>query len=268
VKPAVTSEPGTEPDQANPARVYDLLLGGSHNFASDRAFAAKVRAAWPQAAETMRANRAFLGRAVRYLAAEAGIRQFLDVGSGLPTMGNVHEVAQQVSPDTRVVYVDNDPVAVQHSRAVLAGTSNVAAIEGDLRRPHDILADPGLRSLLDMTRPVGLLLVTVLYFIPDEQEPAGLVAWLRSQLAAGSYLGISHATGDGQGADVTAAGEIYARAMPSFQLRSRAQIRGFFGDFRFTGPGLVLIPDWRPDTAAAESSAGLVAGYAGVAVKR
>jgi hypothetical protein len=168
----ITGEPGAEPDQANPARVYDLLLGGSHHFTSDRAFAAKVRAAWPEAAHTMQANRAFLGRAVRYLAAEAGIRQFLDIGSGLPTMANVHEVAQQVTPDARVVYVDNDPVAVQHSRAVLAGASTAVAIQADLRRPHEILAHPGLRDLLDLTRPVGLLLVAVLHFITDEQDPA------------------------------------------------------------------------------------------------
>jgi hypothetical protein len=175
--------------------VYDRLLGGSHHFASDRAFAARVYATWPEAADTMRANRTFLGRAVRYLAGEAGIRQFLGIGSGLPTMADVHEVAQRAAPDTRVVYVDNDPVAVQHSRAVLAGTSNVAAIQADLRHPQQILADPELQGLLDLSRPVGLLLAAVLHFIPGAEHPAAHVAWLRDELPVGSYLVISHATG-------------------------------------------------------------------------
>ena len=265
----VTSEPGADPGQANPARVYDLLLGGSHHFTADRALAAEVRAAWPEAAQTMRANRAFLGRAVRYLAAEAGIRQFLDIGSGLPTMGNVHDVAQQVAPGARVVYVDNDPVAVQHSRAVLAGTGNAVAIEADLRRPGEILAHAELCDLLDLTRPVGLLLVAVLHFLPDAQDPATPVAWLRGQLPAGSYLVISHATSDRQGAEVTSAGQIYARAMPSFQLRSHAEILGFFGGFDLVDPGLVFISGWRPDTRkSTQKNAGMVAGYGGVAIKR
>jgi hypothetical protein len=268
VRPIVTSEPGAEPDEANPARVYDLLLGGSHHFASDRTFAAQVLTTWPEAAQTMRANRAFLGRVTRYLAAEAGIRQFLDIGSGLPTMENVHEVAQQAAPDARVVYVDNDPVAVQHSRVVLAGTSSATAIQADLRRPREILAHPELRDLLDLTRPVGLLLVAVLHFLP-EQDPATLVAWLRAELPAGSYLVITHATGDGQGAEVSRAGENYARSMPSFQLRTHARIREFFGDFHLIDPGLVFIPDWRPDIQRDnEKDTGQAAGYGGVAVKR
>jgi hypothetical protein len=269
VQPIVTSETGTEPDQANPARVYDLLLGGSHNFASDRAFAARVQAAWPDAAQTMRANRAFLGRAVRYLAAEAGIRQFLDIGSGLPTMGNVHEVAQQAAPGTRVVYVDHDPVAVQHSRVLLARTDNTAAIQADLRHPQDILASPQLRSLLDLTRPVGLLLVAVLHFIPDEQDPATAVAWLRDQLPAGSYLVISHATADSQGAEVTQAAGMYASAMASFRLRTHDEISGFFGGYQLIEPGLVFLADWRPGPKRrAGKKAGPAAGYAGVAVRR
>ena len=261
----VTREPGAVPVQANPARVYDLLLGGSHHFASDRAFAAKVRAAWPEAAQTMKANRAFLGRAVRYLAAEAGIWQFLDIGSGLPTMGNVHELAQQAAPGARVVYVDNDPVAVQHSRVVLADTGNAVAIQADLHDPEEILAHA---DLLDLTRPVGLLLAAVLHFLPDEQNPAVPVAWLRDQLPVGSYLVISHATGDRQGAEVASAGEIYTRAMPSFQLRTHAEILRFFGDFELVDPGLVLISDWRPDTRkSTRKNTGMVAGYGGVAIK-
>jgi S-adenosyl methyltransferase len=265
----VTSGPGTEPDQANPARVYDLLLGGSHNFASDRAFAAQVQETWPDAARTMHANRAFLGRAVRYLAAEADIRQFLDIGSGLPTMGNVHEVAQQAAPGTHVVYVDHDPVAVQHSRVLLAGNDDAAVIRGDLRCPQDIVTSPELRSLLDLTRPVGLLLVAVLHFIPDEEDPATAVAWLRDQLPFGSYLVISHATADRHGAEVTQAAGMYASAMPSFRLRTHAEISGFFGGFGLIEPGLVFLPGWRPDNSRrAGKEAGPAAGYCGVAVKR
>ncbi len=265
----MTSEHGAEPDQANPARVYDALLGGSHNFASDRAFAAEVQETWPGAAQTMRANRAFLSRAVRYLTGEAGIGQFLDIGSGLPTVGNVHEVAQRAAPGTRVAYVDNDPVAVQHSRVLLARTGTAVAIEGDLRRPQAILADPELLSLLDLNRPVGLLLVAVLHFVPDDQDPAAAVAWLRDQIAPGSYLVISHATADGQGENVASAGEIYAQAMPSFQLRSRAGIGAFFGDFELVDPGLVFLSGWRPDTQfGSENKANPAAGYGGVAIKR
>ena len=268
MQPIVTGELHAE-DQANAARVYDLLLGGSHNFASDRAFAAQVRAAWPDAERTMRANRAFLGRAVRYLASQAGIRQFLDIGSGLPTMGNVHEVAQQAAPDAHVVYVDSDPVAVQHSRVLLEGTSTAAAIHADLCHPREILADPELRTLLDLTRPIGLLLVAILHFLPDEQHPAAPVAWLRDQLPTDSYLVISHATADGQGTEVTHAADMYASAMPSFQLRTHAEISEFFGGFELVEPGLVFLPRWRPDIQRrADVKAEPVAGYGGAAVKR
>jgi hypothetical protein len=164
----------------------------------------------------MRANRAFLGRAVRYLTAEAGIRQFLNIGSGLPTMGNVHEVAQQAAPDARVVYADNDPVAVRHSRAVLARNANVAVVQADLRNPREILADPALRDLLDFSSRIALLLVASLHFAPDGEDSAASVIWLREELPSGSYLVISHATGDLQGPQIARAGEIYARAMPSF----------------------------------------------------
>src|ERR1700722_16277279 len=144
---------GQHADGASIACVYDYLLGGSHNFAADQEAAREFLARWPDAPVTMRANRAFLGRAVRYLAGQAGIRQFLDVGSGIPTMGNVHEIAQQAAPDARVVYVDNDAVAVQHSRAILARNENAIAIQAELRRPGEILACPQLLELLDLSRP-------------------------------------------------------------------------------------------------------------------
>ena len=177
---------GQQADGPSIACVYDYLLGGSHNFAADQEAARGFLARWPDAPATMRANRAFLGRAVRHLAGQAGIRQFLDIGSGIPTMGNVHEIAQQAAPDTRVVYVDNDAVAVQHSRAILARNDNAIAIQADLRRPREILDDPQLQDLLDLSRPAALLLVAILHFFPDSDEPAALVAGLRDALAPGS----------------------------------------------------------------------------------
>lgn len=216
----------------------------------------------------MRDSGAFLGRAVRYLAAEAGIRQFLDIGSGLPTTGSVHEVVTELASDARVVYVDNDPVAVQHGRAVLASTTTAVSAQADLRRPREILASPELRQLLDLTSPIGLLLATVLHFIPDDQDPGAAVAWLQCQLPAGSYLVISHATADSLGAQVATAGEINAQAMPSFQLRSHTETLGFFGDLELIEPGLVLISDWKPRIRKdASATAEPAAGYAGVAIK-
>jgi S-adenosyl methyltransferase len=159
-----------EADGPNIARVYDYLLGGSHNFVPDRESAAELLARWPDARETMIANRAFLGRAVRYLAGQAGIRQFLDVGSGIPTMDNVHAIAQQAAPDARVVYVDVDEVAVLHSRAILAANDRATAIQADLRSPQTILDHPGLHDLLDLSQPTALLLVAILHFLPDSPD--------------------------------------------------------------------------------------------------
>jgi SAM-dependent methyltransferase len=228
------------------ARVYDYLLGGSHNFAADRAAARDFLARWPDAQLTMLANRAFLGRAVRYLAADAGIGQFLDIGSGIPTMGNVHEIAQQAAPGARVVYVDNDPVAVAHSQALLARNDHAAAIQADLRRPRQILDHPDLRELLDLSEPAALLLVAVLHFLTDADDPASLVAELRDALAPGSHVVISHGTTDGQPAHVAAAMRQYAQTTAPFQPRSHAEILAFFDGFTLIPPGLVPVPLWRP----------------------
>ncbi|WP_235490907.1 SAM-dependent methyltransferase, partial [Frankia sp. AvcI1] len=185
-------------DDPNIARIYDYLLGGAHNFAVDRDAAAKLTQAWPQIQQAARVNRAFLGEAVRYLAGPAGIRQFLDIGSGMPTMGNVHEVAYGVAPDARVAYVDNDPVAVANSQILLARTPAAVAIEGDLHRPEEILQHPDVTGLLDLSQPVGLLLVAILHFFDDDAHPERLIGALRDALPAGSYLVLTHATGDGQ----------------------------------------------------------------------
>ncbi len=251
------------------ARVYDYLLGGSHNFAADRASAQDFLARWPDAQLTMLANRAFLGRAVRYLAAQAGIRQFLDIGSGIPTMGNVHEIAQQAAPGARIVYVDNDPVAVLHSRAILASNARATAIQADLRQPRQILEHPGLRDMLDLSRPVALLLVAVLHFLPDDDNPAGLVAQLRDALPAGSHVVISHGTTDGQPPHVADAMNLYAQTTAPFRPRSHAEILRFFDGLSLTRPGLVRVPQWRP--AGPHDGTGhpeQIAAYGGAGYKR
>ncbi len=262
------SGPGSEQDRPNVARVYDWLLGGSHNFAADREFGERFRAIWPGAPETMRANRAFLGRAVKHLAGQAGIGQFLDIGSGIPTMGNVHEVARAASPRARVVYVDNDAVAVQHSRALLARDDRAVAIQADLRWPRDLLAHPDLRAMLDLSQPVAVCLVAVLHFVPGTDDAAALVAGLRNALAPGSYMVISHGTADGQPAQVSEAMAVYGQVTAPFRLRSRAEIMRFFAGFELIEPGLVPIPQWRPDDpVAAAEQAGRIAGYAGIGRK-
>jgi SAM-dependent methyltransferase len=217
----------------------------------------------------MRANRAFLGRAVRYLAGHAGIRQFLDIGSGIPTMGNVHEIAQQAALDARVVYVDNEEVAVLHSRAILTGNDKAAAVQADLRRPAEILGSPQLRGMLDLSQPVALLLVAVLHFFPDSGQTAALVAELRDALAPGSYVVISHGTTDGQAPHVAEAMGHYNQTTAAFQPRSRAEIMAFFDGLEMVDPGLVPVPQWRPDPPAGTGRQPVqIAAYGGAGYKR
>jgi S-adenosyl methyltransferase len=240
--------PGVDTQRANTARVYDYWLGGSHNFLADQDLGRAILAVEPNARAGARANRAFLGRAVRFLAA-AGIRQFLDIGSGIPTQGNVHEVAQQASPGAQVVYADIDPVAIAHSKAILAANQNAAIIEGDLREPGKILADPVTRRLIDLGQPVGLLLVMVLHFIADADDPWQLVAALRDALPSGSYLVLAHATSESRPSVAQAAETVYNRSVSSnIHMRSRADILRFFDGFELLDPGLVYIPQWRPDS--------------------
>jgi len=266
----VTSIPAGQPaDRPSIACVYDYLLGGSHNFAADQEAAGEFLARWPDARVTMRANRAFLGRAVRHLAGQVGIRQFLDIGSGIPTMGNVHEIAQQAAPDARVVYVDNDAVAVQHSRAILARNENAIAIQADMRRPREILGSPQLLELLDLSQPVALLLVAVLHFFPDSDQPGALVAELRAALAPGSYVVISHGTTDGQAPNVAEAMSHYDQTTAPFQPRSHAGVGAFFSGLEVIGPGLVRVPLWRPDKPSEPADRpGQIAAYGGVGYKR
>jgi hypothetical protein len=234
------------------ARIYDYNLGGAHNFAIDRQVAEQMNAALPDLPAIHRSNRAFLRRAVRFLTA-AGIRQFLDLGSGIPTVGNVHEIAQRTAPESRVVYVDIDPVAVAHGHALLAGNDRVVAIRGDLRRPDVVLTDPQVRRVLDFTVPMAVLMAAVLHFVPDADDPAGIVARYWDATVPGSYLVVSHATQEGEHRQrAEGVMNLAARNNMPGTLRERAGVSHLLGGFDLVEPGLVYTPQWRPDPHANE----------------
>ena len=261
--------PEIDTRRANVARVYDYLLGGTHNFLADQDVGRAIIALEPNARAIGQANRAFLGRAVRHLAA-AGIRQFLDIGSGIPTEGNVHEVAQHAAPEARVVYADIDPVAIAHSKAILAGNPRAAIIDGDLRDPATVLARAAGTRLIDLSQPAGLLLIAVLHFIPDADDPWGIVATLRDALAPGSYLVLSHGTEEGNPGVAHAAEKIYQRAVSAnLHMRSRPDILRFFDGFDLIDPGLVALPYWQPDSPGGlpQDPGRFWGGLAGVARK-
>jgi len=247
------------------ARVYDYFLGGAHNFEVDRQLAEQIAGLTPNLAETMRANRSFLRRAVRYLVGE-GIDQFLDTGSGIPTVGNVHEVAQEADEDARVVYVDIDPVAVAHSRAILDGNKRTGVIQADLREPERILSEAVELGLVDLSRPLAVLLAGVVHFIPDADDPVAIVGRLRADLVPGSFLLISHATQDGQPAEVLDAQRLSSRTATEITLRTHAQISAFFGDLAPVEPGLVFLSQWRPEPhGEADAHPERDTGYGGLA---
>lgn len=239
--------PEVDTGKANIARVYDYWLGGNHNFRADQDAARALIAIEPNTRAIMRANRAFLGRAVRFLAVEAGIEQFLDIGSGIPTEQNVHEVAQAVAPGTHVVYVDNDEVAVAHSKLILDGNPDATVIQADLREPAKIVTDPDTRTLIDFAKPVAVLLAAVLHFIPDSDDPAKIVGSLREAMAPGSYLVISHACRDTD-PDFAPTGESAYRSRVAGQLsmRTTEEIAALFDGFTVLDPGVVWLPLWRP----------------------
>jgi hypothetical protein len=238
---------------ATAARIYDYHLGGTHNFPADRAAGQAVADLNPMVPLMARTNRAFLRRAVAYVT-DAGIRQFLDLGSGIPTEGNVHEVAQQRAADSRVAYVDIDPVAVMESQEILQGNDLTAAIRGDVRDPQAILHNPQIRELLNFDEPVALLLCAVLHFVPDDAEALGAVRQLRAALPRGSYLVISHAAAfeipeqraalDVEVKDVQ--GIYQQRTATPFRLRSSGELAEFFTGMTMIEPGLVWLPQWRP----------------------
>jgi hypothetical protein len=261
--------PGVDTKRANVARVYDYLLGGTHNFAADQAVGRMITAVEPNARAIGQANRAFLRRAVSFLA-DSGIRQFLDIGSGIPTQGNVHEVAGQVAPGSRVVYADVDPVAIAHSTALLAGKSNAIIVEGDVREPEKILADDRVSRLIDVSQPTGLLLVAVLHFITDAENPSRIVATLRDALAPGSYLVLSHGTTEDRPSVARAAEKVYDQAVAApLRMRSRAELLPLFDGFELLEPGLVPMPLWRPEPGDPDAAATgrFWGGLAGVARK-
>ncbi|MET0237754.1 MAG: SAM-dependent methyltransferase [Kibdelosporangium sp.] len=257
----------TELDEELPsaARVYDYLLGGGHNFSADRALAENLLEVLP-AREMARLNRQYLNRVVRYLIGQ-GITQFLDLGSGIPTVGNVHEVAHRADPSSRVVYVDNETIAVAHSELLLRGNSNAAAIQADMRDPESILRHEHVRRLLDFTRPLGLLMVGVVQFVPDDDDPWAMAGKYRDVLASGSHLALSAFTSDNAPEGMRAAVEIFKSSRDPIFPRTHAEVLRMFGDFELVEPGLVYTPLWRPDRPDAAADAGLSNLYAGVAVK-
>ena len=236
-------------DRPHPARVYDFLLGGKDNFAADRAAAEQGMKANPNSRIPPRENRAFLRRAVAYLAREAGIRQFLDIGTGIPTSPNVHEVAQAITPEARIVYVDNDPIVLAHARALLTSgpTGRTAYIDADLRDVESILKSPELGRTLDLDQPVGLLLIAILHFIGDDGDPYGIVRRLVQALPPGSCLALSHLTGDYEPAAWAGVTEVFRKQGVTMRVRSRAEIERFFTGLDLVEPGLVPVHRWRAE---------------------
>jgi hypothetical protein len=257
----------------HPARVYDYLLGGKDNYAADRAAAEAGLKANPNSRIPPRENRAFLRRAVRYLSREAHISQFLDIGTGIPTSPNVHEIAQEIEPQARIVYVDNDPIVLAHARALLtsAPAGLTTYLDADLRDVDAILSSPGLRQTLDLSRPVALLLIAIMHFVPDADHPYDLASRLLAALPSGSYLALSHLTGDFDAAAWEGVAAVYRRSGVSMQVRSRPQIEQFFAGLDLIDPGVVSLPGWRPDLGdtrqAIRPGDAAVSVYGGVARK-
>jgi hypothetical protein len=266
--------PGLDVTKPNIARVYDAFLGGKDNFAADRAIVDLALKVTPDAPVGARANRAFLRRVVRYLVADAGLRQLVDIGSGLPTQGNVHEVAEAVGPEVRVVYVDNDPVVRAHAQALMASSPKTVFVTADIRDPDKILDDPTVREFTDSGQPVGLLLLAILHHVNDDEDPGGIVARLREALPSGSHLAISSFRMPGpehpEDAAKTAAMEkMFNERLGTGRWRSHQEILAWFGDWELLQPGLVPLPEWRPDEPVrAERDATHYGFVGGVARKR
>jgi hypothetical protein len=234
-------------DKPNAARIYDYYLGGGCNFQHDRDFAEKFLQMVPGVDQTMRANRAFLRRAVRFCV-DAGIRQFLDIGSGIPTVGNVHEIAQAMDKDCRIVYVDNEPIAVAHSEAILDGTHNTAVLQADLCDPDTILNSASVRGLINFDEPMALLMVAVLHFVPESADPRSAIERYLAPMVSGSYFVVSHGTSDEIEDMTPGADREYDRTTTPFINRSREQILSLMAGTELVEPGLVWPPQWRPDS--------------------
>ena len=235
-----------DPTRPHAARVYDYLLGGKNNFAADREVGDQIIARLPEVQVGVQAQRAVLGRVVRYLVGEAGVRQLIDIGSGLPTSDNVHEIARRAAPGTRVVYVDNDPVVLAHARAILSDEASTFAERGDLLDPASIVANPAVRDHLDWEQPIGLLLCGIVHYVLDDENPVGRVAELVDALPAGSYVFIHHLLDTGDPA-AAALQEQMLKGLGRVKFRTLPEVRALFGGLELVEPGLVPIPEWRPD---------------------
>ncbi|WP_436789480.1 SAM-dependent methyltransferase [Yinghuangia sp. YIM S10712] len=239
---------GIDTTTAHPARMYDYYLGGKNNFAADRAAADLILGAAPEAATVARAGRDFLARAVRCAAGELGIRQFLDVGTGIPADGNVHEVAQAVAPEARVAYVDNDPIVLAHARALISGDprGRTTIVQADLREPEKIIASPEVRDVIDFTRPVAVVLGMVLHFVRDSEDPAGIISRLCAPLAPGSALIVSHVTYRSEDLKKFAE-DVYERASAPVVPRTYDEVAALLTGLTPVDPGLVRVTQWRPE---------------------
>jgi hypothetical protein len=264
--PEPLDAPAFDTSVAHVARVYNYWLGGKDNFAADRAAAQQAIAAFPDIVHSARANRAFLRRAVTYLAGTAGIRQFLDIGTGIPSANNTHEVAQSVAADCRIVYVDNDPVVLAHARALLTSTSEGATdyIDADLRNADQILAKAA--ETLDLSKPVAVMLMAILQHLGDDHDPYAVVARLMTAVPAGSYLALSHPAKDIHAAEMAEmANRLNQTMAEKVTFRTQAEVAPFFAGLELIEPGMTNVPDWRPETA--EEAGSPAALWAGVARK-
>lgn len=255
-----------DPDRPNAARVYDYYLGGASNLKVDRDFGKKVLEILPEARDYALCNRAFLRRAVRYCA-DQGIRQFLDIGAGIPTVGHTHEIAQQIDPECRVVYVDNEALAVAHSELLLTDNPNATAVHADLRQPDAVLNARETRRLLDFDQPIAVLMVALLHFILDEDDPKSLLKRYHQALVPNSYLVMSHATDEGLNMRVGTAAEMYRLTDRPACVRDRTQITELFDGFELVHPGVVYTPEWRPETSDEIAEPGRAAALGGVGKK-
>jgi hypothetical protein len=266
--------PGVDPTTPSPARLYDYYLGGTHNFPADRELAEKMKAGLPDVVDIAWANRGFHGRAAVWMA-DHGIRQFIDIGSGLPTQNNTHEAVHKVAPEARVVYVDNDPIVAAYAAALLADDGTTAVITADLRDPDGLLGHPGLGGLIDFAEPAGVLLTSVMHFVADESDPWGLAARYMAAVAPGSYLALSHGTYDNiPPRSVQASEEAFDRSTAALHLRPKAEVERFFEGLELMPPyvgadrAVTYVGLWGAEDPVAADSDGSRASYCGVARRR